>query len=861
MVNLREGYDFLSSQIPKEIPEYILDNLNKNFELRKYQIEAISRLIHYLEKYPERIRPTQLLFHMATGSGKTLLMASNILHLYKQGYRNFLFFVNSSNIIEKTRDNFLNGASSKYLFDNKILIDGKEVLIEEVRNFESSNPDNINIVFTTIQGLHSCLNTYKENSITYEDFKEKKIVILSDEAHHINSWTKNSLGKDEEIAKNTWEHTVSRIHQANSENIMLEYTATIDLDNPSIKEKYEPKIIYEYTLKDFRQDGFSKEVKVLQADLEPLDRALQSVIISQYRRKVAGEYQKNIKPVILMKSKTIQESKDFLEQFCEKIKNLKVKDIESLDNSSEENILHQAFKFFKEKKISLSNLISEIQEEFSEEKCLLLDSNNIDEKKQLMVNSLEDNNNEIRVIFAVDMLNEGWDVLNLFDIVRLYDTRDAKGNKPGKTTIAEAQLIGRGARYFPFKIEEEQDKYKRKYDEDFENHLRILEELYYHSAHNPKYIQELTVALRETGIMPQNPPRQITLIVKEEFKKTVFWKGGFLFSNKRQKKNNSKIKDLKDVNLEKEYSFSLISGAVQDLAIFEEGNKKINELQTKKVYLKEFGDQILLKAINQLDFYNFDNLKDYFPAMETIFDFIESLKKIKVELKSNQEIGEIKLHEKLSIVRKLLTELKREIQSGYSEFEGTKKFYQEPISSKVKNVPLNIVVDDYSDQERGIAMSQAKNPELVMDLKKKDWYIYEENYGTSEEKYFIRWLNGQIENLNQNFDEIFLLRNEKLFQIYRFSDGKPLEPDFVLFMKIKNSKKPVSYQIFIEPKQEKYMTSEGEKWKEDFLKEIEDNFNVEILSENKEFKIIGLPFYNKSHEGKFESAFSEKFIV
>ena len=29
--------------------------------------------------------------------------------------------------------------------------------------------------------------------------------------------------------------------------------------------------------------------------------------------------------------------------------------------------------------------------------------------------------NGIRAIFAVDMLNEGWDVLNLYDIVRLYD--------------------------------------------------------------------------------------------------------------------------------------------------------------------------------------------------------------------------------------------------------------------------------------------------------------------------------------------------------------------------------------------------------------------------------------------------------
>jgi len=53
---------------------------------------------------------------------------------------------------------------------------------------------------------------------------------------------------------------------------------------------------------------------------------------------------------------------------------------------------------------------------------MLLDSENVDEEKQLKLNSLETINNEIRAIFAVNMLNEGWDVLNLFDIVRLYDT-------------------------------------------------------------------------------------------------------------------------------------------------------------------------------------------------------------------------------------------------------------------------------------------------------------------------------------------------------------------------------------------------------------------------------------------------------
>ena len=73
--------------------------------------------------------------------------------------------------------------------------------------------------------------------------------------------------------------------------------------------------------------------------------------------------------------------------------------------------------------------------------------------------------NPIRAIFAVQKLNEGWDVLNLFDIVRCYETRDSGRNKIGKTTMSEAQLIGRGARYFPFKQSETDNKYCRKFDQ------------------------------------------------------------------------------------------------------------------------------------------------------------------------------------------------------------------------------------------------------------------------------------------------------------------------------------------------------------------------------------------------------------
>ena len=148
----------------KIIPNSVVDNLNPNFEIRPYQKTAFQHFIAFeQEEFDEKpSMPYHLLFNMATGSGKTLMMAGLILYLYEKGYRNFLFFVNSSNIIQKTKDNFLNNLSSKFLFNQSIIFDSKEVQLKEVKNFEDADNENINICFTTIQLLHTSLTNTKE---------------------------------------------------------------------------------------------------------------------------------------------------------------------------------------------------------------------------------------------------------------------------------------------------------------------------------------------------------------------------------------------------------------------------------------------------------------------------------------------------------------------------------------------------------------------------------------------------------------------------------------------------------------------------------------------------------------------------
>ena len=195
----------------------------------------------------------------------------------------------------------------------------------------------------------------------------------------------------------------------------------------------------------------------------------------------------DIKPVVLLKSDTIPKNKVNYDAFKERIATLNNADIVRIKTRAKDD-LKATFDYFHSHDITDDNLILELQNDFSEERLLLVDGNTITAEKQRLLNSLEDSSNGIRAVFAVDMLNEGWDVLNLYDIVRLYDTRDTNGSKSGKTTMQEAQLIGRGARYMPFRdpSNEALPTDKHKYEGNASHPYRVVKKLHNQRQNNPQ---------------------------------------------------------------------------------------------------------------------------------------------------------------------------------------------------------------------------------------------------------------------------------------------------------------------------------------------------------------------------------------
>ena len=829
-----------------EVPSSITQNLNPTFELRDYQKDAFASFIHYFNNdLPGKEKPLHLLFNMATGSGKTLIMTGLILYLYEQGYRNFLFFVNSTNIIEKTKDNFLNPRAAKYLFSQDIRFEGKPVTVTQVDNFDGVNENDINICFTTIQQLHTDMTSEKENALTYENFAEQQIALLADEAHHMNVSTKSQQGME---LFESWENTVERIFKSNDATLLLEFTATHDYETPAMVEKYRNKVINRYDLINFRNDKFSKEVVLVHSDLDHDARILQALILNQYKQAVAVKYKIQLKPVILFKAqRTIAQSRENKENFHRLIDGLTGDQIQEI-RKSPLGIVKRAFRFFDDNNITAEGLAQRLKSEFQEAYCLSVNDENEKKNYQIQVNTLEDKDNPIRAIFAVQKLNEGWDVLNLFDIVRCYETRDSGQGKIGKTTISEAQLIGRGARYFPFVLSDHPDQFRRKFDEDLDHELRVLEELHYHSIHDSRYISEIRTALIAQGMMDERlETRELKL--KDTFKNTDLYKHGIVWLNKQVPKDYQHVQSFDTLaNLsvkQKNYEHIIRTGSAGVTTVMKDDPTPAQQNGNgRDIRVVDIGQNIVRAAIVRNPFFTFASLRRYFPHLASVSEFITSenyLGSLAIIFKGNLADLEKNRPAKLAACEGLLSQIESEIRKEITEYQGTKHFHEHQIRAVFTDKTLKFSVDT----------PRADDSDTAHLVKFRDWFAYENLYGTSEEKALVQMLDRWVQESEKTYEDIYLLRNEGHFSIYNFSDGAPFQPDFVLFLREKNGES-LSYQLFIEPKGEHLV--EMDRWKEKFLQEIHAEFHSKILTENRTYRVIGVPsFYHERYENQFKN--------
>jgi type III restriction enzyme len=327
---------------------------------------------------------------------------------------------------------------------------------------------------------------------------------------------------------------------------------------------------------------------------------------------------------------------------------------------------------------------------------------------------------------------------------------------------------------------------------------------------------------------------------------------GVVFFNKKVPKNFSNIQSFKDFGLKKtdiRYTLSSGIGKMSSALNFELENTTSNDevLKQKSISLEEIPFHNIHFALTKNPFFRFDKLKHYFPNLKSIKEFIEHeayLAGLKITLCGTaNRLLEITFDDYLFALQDLLQQLESEIKGNSTEFEGS-EYIQEYVHKVFKDKPIRI--NKYDDRANGQESLVANEP----------WYAYNANYGTSEEKKFVELFAKRFESLNQKFENIYLIRNERELKIYdKF--GRAFEPDFVLFCK-QIEQEQITYQVFIEPKGNGYIAND--KWKEDFLKEIQQSKKT-IQIETNSYLITAVPFYNFNNENEFEKELESTLLL
>jgi type III restriction enzyme len=899
-----------------ELPEYISSNVKHDFWY--WQTDALQHFLAFddpkYEYEKQANEPTHLMFNMATGTGKTMIMAALILYYYKKGYRHFIFFVNQNNIVDKTENNFINKLHTKYEFRQNVVIEDKTINIRKVETFDDN--DDIQIKFTSIHKLHNAVYLAKENSVTLDELQKRDLVMIGDEAHHLNASTmRNSQieielplelkeNASEKDIEKSWENTVlnkilrrgKHIQDYKNRNVLLEFTATIP-KNVDVVEKYRTKTIYKFELVDFLKAGYTKEINLVSSSLKKKEKILLALLFNWYRHQIALKNNiANFKPVILFRSKLIEDSKNDYELFLALISDLKSADFEfmkNVENSIKEDQtslfkvyeqgksrIKQMLEFVKAEKVNIQDVVNFIKDEFAGRNCIITNSKDnkattkekTTEEQEQLLNSLEDKNNHIRAIFTVKRLTEGWDVLNLFDIVRLYESRDEghqNGQRvAGQATVQEIQLIGRGVRYFPFNYNEH-ERNKRKFDNDLENPMRVLEEFYYHSDDDVRYLDELKRELKNKGFIQDN--RIIKkFALKEDFKQSDFFKEIRVWKNERIDNPDRRKKTLAE--LAKDFVFGFVTSEFvmreQQVVLDNDTDEILAESKQKdrktiSVKFSDFEKHIVAKAINKkatkdLSLLRFDNLHNELnlDSVDDIFDtnFIGNFKINITTSKDKDSLDDVSNEDKLNLLLVFFEEFSKKLKEIANPHRGTENF--EPLSFE----------DLFGEEKEKSILIDPESRNLEAELLQHDWYVLTGFNGTSEERELLEFMKNKIGNLNEKYQEVYLLRNEEVYKIYDFEQGRGFEPDFLLFLKgITNN---LYYQIFIEPKGGQFVDKGGgfkdskEGWKEAFLQRITDNYGGGKLlkAENNEYRLIGLPLFNTKEESAFDEMFSQNLL-
>ena len=431
-----------------------------------YEVKGITKISELLNEYSafklpgyeEYDKYPRYAFRMATGSGKTLVMALltvwsffNYLYEDKEKYTRFFLFVAPNIIVYDRLRKDLEDLSiyeefqlipEEWKKDFKVQVITRDTFSDADRfpppddegvifvtnihriGFKEERKKKEDIVTTLFDIPHPGKEPYKAKSIKLWEILNNypNLMVLKDEAHHIHR------------EESSWQNYLWDLHEAllsnHSKGIFMEldFTATPKDE----KGRLFPWIIVDFSLREALQTGIVKyPAKVIVHNAPPIRKGFSIDDFIPYIKAALDRWRKHKeklkelgrKSVLFIMADEISNAEAIYERLLEE------PDIDS----SNMMLVHSELDEWKAKlKQKGKEIVSKIKvngEEKEIDKDLAVE----------LVRNLDNLDNPIEVISSVMMLNEGWDVRSVTVILGLRSYASER-------EILPEQVIGRGLR-------------------------------------------------------------------------------------------------------------------------------------------------------------------------------------------------------------------------------------------------------------------------------------------------------------------------------------------------------------------------------------------------------------------------------
>lgn len=390
---------------------FLSNNFNTTEASARYTFQNTQKLKIHFGSVDDYIRKFKILdkksysIDLATGTGKSWVIYAVAIMMLSEGLVDKVLVLCPSLTIEE---------ELKKKFE---LFSGDQILTKILQELKSPCPSpaikNANVPILEgdicIENIHAAYQ--RTGSSIPDSFKGKgrRVLVISDEAHHIYSEADSAVKKWYEFLTDP-EYDF---------HYLLGLSGT-----PYINNDYFFDVVYRYSLKQAMEDEIIKKIDYKVEEESKKEKGFSETYANHL--KIHKIYSSTLKPITIVITEKIHS--------CIKVWDELVKFISDKEKISYEDAARKV--------IWVTSGLPSNQREKEEITSIISEPEKARKENLILLKTVDDPDNPVEWIVSVSMLTEGWDVKNVFQIV-------PHEQRAFNSKLLIAQVLGRGLRIPP----------------------------------------------------------------------------------------------------------------------------------------------------------------------------------------------------------------------------------------------------------------------------------------------------------------------------------------------------------------------------------------------------------------------------